>query len=371
MKTQNLRAIALMIACFASLTPARLSAQEGPAAQPTAQVASLLAEPPNVEFGDAFEGELLTQTVRVSNDGERDWHVRSIQTSCGCTAAKIMAGGFEFPTRTNGNDPILTLEPGEEMNVVVEFRTAGKHGDVKQSMKVLHTDTSIPALEVGVHVRVTQGIQITPKWLNLNRISKSEKVEEIVVIESVEIGEWTVEGFESMIESQPLPEWIKFELLDKEGPRRRVRVELSGDRPVGALIARVKINIGHERITSADFSVSATVLPNVTFDTGTAAFQDNLDFGQMAPADKVTRTIKITNTEPDVPYELEAVDLLSKEKDFFVTAIREVEKGVSYEIDVTADGAIGAPFFRGSVVLRAKHPDLPNKMIPFVGWVRK
>ena len=80
---------------------------------------------------------------------------------------------------------------------------------------------------------------------------------------------------------------------------------------------------------------------------------------------------QIVTQAPAVPYRLQAVDLLASQKDFFATEMRTVEEGVSYEVDVTVDGALGAPFFRGSVVLRAEHPDLPSKMIPFHGWVQK
>ena len=131
------------------------------------------------------------------------------------------------------------------------------------------------------------------------------------------------------------------------------------------------IQIDHERIKQVDFAVSAIVEPNVSFNTESSSFQDSVNFEHVNADDKVTRTIKVLNKDPSVPYMLEGVDILTSQKDFFETEIRTLDEGVSYEIDITVDGAIGAPFFRGSLVLRAEHPDLPGKMIPFHGWVQK
>ena len=144
---------------------------------------------------------------------------------------------------------------------------------------------------------------------------------------------------------------------------------ISGDLPVGSLAPRVRIDIDHERVSFVDFTVTGIVRPNVTFDAGQETFQENINFGQFGPDETVTKTLKITNTEPDVPYTLETVDLLTQHKDFFTTEVRTIEEGVQYEVDVTVSGKIEAPFFRGSLVLRAKHPDIPNRMIPFHGWV--
>lgn len=367
MTTLKTLSAALLVALCALLNPA-LAAQDGPSAGPL-----LTADPPQVDFGDAFQGEILDQVVTVKNDGDEPFLLGSIQTSCGCTAASILGpDGVSYPTRTSSNEPILSLGPGEEMAVTVEFRTQGKHGDIKQTMKVHHVDhQAVPPLEVGVTVRVSKALQVTPAWLNLNRISKTAVVEEEIVVEATEIGDWAITGFENQLPGQKVPPYLTFEVLDEEGPRRRIKVSIDGDRPVGPINARIRIGIDHERIEHVDFAVTAMVEPNVTFDSGNTAYPENLNFEQLKPEDKVTRTLTITNTDPAVPYDLQSVDLVTTKKDFFVTEIRTVEEGVSYEVDVTVDGSIGDPFFRGSIMLRALHPDVPNKMIPFHGWVRK
>ena len=366
-----LLAVALLSQAPASLAAATLQAHEHD--HGAEKTAILIAEPPNVDFGDAFQGEVLDRKVLVTNTGDEPFPLASIQTSCGCTAAQIVGpdGAIHRSQKTNGSEPILVLAPKQEMTVLVQFKTAGKHGDINQSMKIHNQDPGVPPLEVGVHVRVTKAIQVNPAWVNLERIGKSERVEEIVVVEAVEIGDWAIKGVRMQVPDQKLPEYLTFEVLDTEGPRRRIRVIVDGDRQVGALSARLTVEIDHERIQTADFAVTAIIQPNVNFECGNAAFQENINFEQMGPTDKITRTVKILNKDPTVPYILESTDILTTKKDFFTTEVREIEEGMSYEVDVTVDGAIQAAFFRGSLVLRAQHPDLPSKMIPFHGWVRE
>lgn len=332
----------------------------------------LTAEPAMVEFGEAFEGETLIQEVLITNSGDAPWSLARIQTSCGCTVAKLFGpDGAELSTRPRGGEPLVVIEPGQTVQTAVEFRTEGKHGAVNQTMQVFHTDAAIPPLAVPVSVKVNRALQVTPRWVNLQSISKTAHVEETIVIEALEIGEWNIAGFASQVEGQKLPSYLKFEILDETGATRRIKLTIDGKLPVGTLSPRVRVLIDHERIDHVDFTITGIVKPDVTFDSGQTAFQENINFEQFGRDEKVTKTLVIINKDPDVPYVLESMDLLTQHKEFFETEIVESDEGNSYTIEITVDGNIGAPFFRGSLVLRAKHPDLPQKMIPFHGWVKQ
>ena len=91
----------------------------------------------------------------------------------------------------------------------------------------------------------------------------------------------------------------------------------------------------------------------------------------MEAGSKVKRTLKIKNSDPATPYKVTSVDIQAPKPEFFKTELRTIKEGEEYEVDVTADAAIQENFFRGNLVIRAEHPDLPNKVVPFHGWVRK
>lgn len=332
----------------------------------------LEANPPKVDFGEAYEGETLSKEVKITNSGDVAWPLSRIQTSCGCTIGKLFGpDGAELSTRPRGTEPLVVIEPGQTIDMAVEFKTEGKHGAVNQVMQIFNSDTTISALQIPISVRVNRALQVTPRWVNLQSISKTAHIEETVVLEALEIGEWKITGFTSQVEGQKLPEFLSFEVLDKSGPTRRIKLTIDGKLPPGTLSPRVRILIDHDRIDHVDFTITGIVKPDVTFDSGQTAFQENINFEQFGRDEKVTKTLTITNKDPSIPYLLESADLLTQHKEFFETKIISIDKGNSYKIEVTVDGRIGAPFFRGSIVLRAKHPDLPQKMIPFHGWVKQ
>ena len=358
------------------------AAQAAPAAASLAY--QLSADPAVVDFGDAYKGEVLIQEVLFTNTGSEPYPVLRIQTSCGCTVAKIYGpNDTELPTKPRNNQPIVVLAPGEQLKTNVEFKTQGKHGLVEQRMQLHHTDPKVTPASVPVKVRVSKGIEVTPAWVNLGQIAKSERREQVITVSSLDLGDWTVTGFESQVAEQPLPEWLSFEVLPVPEPEqgvnappvltneRKVKVIVQGPLPVGAISPRVRVRVDHERIDHVDFTITGIVQSNVTFKAGEGPMAQNINFDKIAPEDKVTRTVTIENLEPATPYLLESADLLTSKEDFFVTELRTIEEGVKYEVDITVDGAIGDPFFRGSLVLRADHPDEPSKMLPFHGWVRK
>lgn len=334
------------------------------------EVPRLEASPPRVDFGEAYEGEVLHQEVGLTNAGSTPWPVSRIQTSCGCTVAKLFApDGSEIPNKPKANEALVTLQPGETLKTAVEFRTAGKHGAVNQTMQVFNLDPAVPAVSVPVAVKVSRALSVNPPHVNLGTLSKSSAVEQVLTIDSIEIGAWSIKGFANQIEGQDLPPWLEIKVLDAEGATRRVQLATKGPLPIGGLSARVRILIDHPRIPAADVIVTGIVRPDVSFDSGNANFAENINFEKFPATESITRTLTIVNSDPTVPYRLQSVQVISTEKDFFKVEQVVIEEGVKYEVRVTADGALAKSFFRGNLELRAEHPDVPSKLIPFHGWI--
>ncbi len=334
---------------------------------------SLLAEPAIVDFGDVFDGEPARSTVKFTNTSKADWAVSKVATTCGCTVATVHGpDGAELPAHpVDPNFPMVTLKPGESLVVDVEMMTTNQHGAVEKGLQVYPVDPALTMVTVPVRARVSKAFAVSPDSLNLLTLSKSGRIEREVVIEAQTLGDWTIDGFESAIEGKPLPDCIAFEVLDKEGSRRRIKLVSDGPRPVGPMTVKVRVKLGHEKVKGVEFFVYGVVQPDVTFSSGHPQFPESISFDQMEPGSKVTKTLTIKNGDPSVPYVLESVDIQSPKPQFFVTSIRTIEEGVSYEVDVTADATVGDAFFRGNLVLHAKHPDLPSRVVPFHGWVRK
>ncbi|GJM20176.1 MAG: hypothetical protein DHS20C15_00910 [Planctomycetota bacterium] len=349
----------------------------------------LSAEPAQIEFGDAFQGEVLHQPVTVTNHGSTAFPVQRILTSCGCTVPTLKGADGEQIAVSGHADTtaIYTLEPGASMIIDVEFKTAGKFGLVQQKVSVVHQDANVPPLLIPLSVRVSTPISANPPWLNFGSITKGSTTSKIVKLNALAIGDWNVTGFEPRVAGRSLPEWLKLKMLDDEGGERRLEVSIDKPTAVGPFNEQVSIQLDHERVTSVDLSLTGIVESSVTFVAGNTEGSrvpaSALVFDQVTPTSTATRTIHIENHDPATPYVLTDVEVVvGKDKlDYFVTELREIEAGVSYEVDLTVKGDIGggvddngnvkAPFFRGSLRLLAEdHPDVQRKLMQFHGWVK-
>lgn len=338
-----------------------------------ARAQGLQAEPAAIEFGDVFEGEAPHATVTFTNGGAADFKVQQVRTTCGCTVATVTGpDGVEVPAKPlQADQAILVLQPGQSMKVGVEMHTAGQHGAVEKGLQVHSLEPGSQPVNVPVRARVSKAFVLSPDQVNLGTIAKRGVVERELVIQAQAVGDWTIEAFESGIEGRPLPPSLNFEVLDREGASRRIRMAYDGPRSVGPITTKVRIKLGHERVKSLEFFLYGQVQSDVVFNSGNPNFPETISFDQMDPGTKVTRTLTVTNHDPDTPYTITSVDIQSPKPEFFATTVRTLVEGQQYEIDVTADAAIAENFFRGNLVVRANHPDMPTRPVPFHGWVRK
>ena len=358
------------------LTALPLAAQDAaPPTAPPQPAVTIAADPPVVDFGDILGGEAARATVKITNVSDKPVPVRQVKTTCGCTVATVHGpDGAELPARPAKADMLVTtLEPGQALTVDVKMETANVQGAVEKSLQVYTSDATSTPLSVPVKARISKAFSLSPDKVDLRNVARTGRVEQTIVVQAQSIGNWTIDGFESGIEGQPLPTWLQLSVLDTEGLSRRVQLVSDGPRPVGAFTAKVRIKIGHEKVKNVDFTIFGIVRPDVTFDTGSPTQPESVSFDQMKRGDQVTRTVKVTNNDPTVPYKLKSADIQVPDalKPLIQSTVNTLQEGVSYEIVLTAKADMPEPFFRGNLLLVAEHPDLPRHTISFHGWVKQ
>lgn len=353
-----------------------LAAQDAvPPTAPPQPAVTIAADPPVVDFGDILGGEAARASVKITNVSDKPVPVKQVKTTCGCTVATVHGpDGTELPARPAKADMLVTtLEPGQSLTVDVKMETANAQGPVEKSLQVYTSDATSTPLSVPVKARISKAFSLSPDKVDLRNVARTGRVEQTIVVQAQSIGNWTIDGFESGIEGQPLPPWLQLSVLDTEGLSRRVQLVSDGPRPVGAFTAKVRVKIGHEKVKSVDFTIFGIVRPDVTFDTGSPTQPESVSFDQMKRGDQVVRTIKITNNDPTVPYTLKSADIQVPDalKPLIQSTVNTIQEGVSYEIVLTVKADMPEPFFRGSLLLVAEHPDLPRHSISFHGWVKQ
>jgi len=357
---------------LAGFVAAQAATPEPATVQPAA---TLTADPPVIDFGDILGGEPARAKVMVKNVSDKPIPVKQVKTTCGCTVATVHGpDGAELSARPPQPDMLVTtLEPGQELTVDISMETANAQGSVEKHLQVYSGDSAALALDVPVRARISKAFMVSPDRVDLHNAARTGRIEQTVVVQAQSIGDWKIEGFESGIDGSPLPPWLQFSVLDTEGLSRRVQLVSDGPRPVGPFTARVRIKIGHEKVKSVDFTVYGIIRPDVNFDTGSPTAPDSVSFDQMNKGDVVTRTIKITNTDPSIPYMLKSAEIQVPEhqKPMIQATLNTLQEGISYEVVLTAKANMAEPFFRGNLKLVADHPDLPTKVISFHGWVKQ
>ena len=90
------------------------------------------------DFGKMKEGDKVSHAWIVKNVGQNPLFISNIQVSCGCTAPT-------FP-----KEPIL---PGQEGEVILEFNSAGKPGNVQKNALIMANADNAP-LSIGFTAQV-------------------------------------------------------------------------------------------------------------------------------------------------------------------------------------------------------------------------
>ncbi len=115
---------------------------------------------PVFDFGHAEQGEKVTHLFRFTNRGNRDLRVKSIKTSCGCTAAVISA------------DVIL---PGKEGTIRATLDTKQFSGEKAKSINVHSNDPLSPVTTLTLRGEITVEVEVEPSELYAGRLRRGRE----------------------------------------------------------------------------------------------------------------------------------------------------------------------------------------------------
>lgn len=87
----------------------------------------------NHDFGTITEGQVVSHTFTISNDGQSDLFIRKTKPTCGCTASA--------PEKS-------VLKPGESTSITVSFNSSGRTGQQTKAVTVITNDPSQPLVNL-------------------------------------------------------------------------------------------------------------------------------------------------------------------------------------------------------------------------------
>lgn len=92
-------------------------------------------------FGKVKEGEEVSHTFKIKNEGAAELIIHNVSPACGCTAS-------DFPRK---------LAPGEEGKITLVVKTAGMKGKNERSADVISNDTAQASLKLWLRMNVYKG----------------------------------------------------------------------------------------------------------------------------------------------------------------------------------------------------------------------
>ena len=118
-----------------------------------------------ISFGKIFQtGAMVYKVITVKNVGSDSIKIRSVTTSCGCTAAIAATSA---------------LAPGEKTDVRIQFNPTGYIGDVTKYIYISNSDKKFPLITVKMTGYVAYALQPTPSYVLFNnaRVGKVDSTE--------------------------------------------------------------------------------------------------------------------------------------------------------------------------------------------------
>lgn len=100
-----------------------------------------ISDPNTWDFGQVKEGEVYKHTFIFQNESAKPLNIKSINTSCGCTASEAKK---------------KNLLPGESTEIEVKFNSKGYSGPIQQFVYVNTDDVDNPVIKLIIKADVVK-----------------------------------------------------------------------------------------------------------------------------------------------------------------------------------------------------------------------
>ncbi len=349
---------------YAASTPPPAGQSEGAASSVPPDTVAFIGprlhfDAPVFDFGQVEQGEKVTHAFRFTNQGNRDLHVQSVKTSCGCTAAVIAAD---------------TIPPGTEGSIEATFDTKRFAGQKAKNIRVHTNDPLSPVTTLTIQGEITIEVQVQPAQLYLGRLQRGVQTTRTVTIlydqnKPFEITHITHANPAISVRTEDAR-------IDGKKGKTLQRVNAPSNRraDVGTFTLQVSVSETAE-LGRLDDTITITTTspkkPTITIpifgsvEGDIIVLPSQVSFGVVRQGVGKTQTVRIKNRSAQP---LSIIQVQSS-LDTVIPELDEVTPGKEFQLrlHVTADGEPGK--IRGSIEVLTDHPEEKQLTIPLFGIV--
>src|SRR5581483_7104324 len=293
---------------------------------------------PVYNFGTALSGPPVRHTFTIRNAGQAPLEIRSVVTSCGCTAAK--------PSQN-------VLAPGEIATIAAEVDTRYEHGHSLSVVTVATNDPRKRALQLKIEGVIKAQVTAVPAALDFGKVHHGTAAARDVVLSDMMGGG----GFalKSVRNSSSYIRVTRAARADGK-PGAVLHVALSPAMPPGPITDTIEVDTSRAPLRVA---VLGVVVGDLTVEPA------QVSFGILPHHQGATRIVRLTNASE------RAINVLGVEStsQSVEARIDPVTPGKLYKVTLalrpnTPDGQI-----RGVLTIKTDDPQQTTLTVPYYGIV--
>ncbi len=296
---------------------------------------------PVFDFGRVEQGKKVTHDFRFTNQGNRDLRVRSVKTSCGCTAAVIAAD---------------TIPPGTEGAIQATFDTKRFAGQKAKDIRVHTNDPLNPVTTLTLQGEITTEVQVQPAQLYLGRLQRGVPTSRTVMVlydehKSLEITDITNANPAISVRAEDA------RVKGKKG--KALQVSVSKTAPRGALNDTITVTTTSQKKPTLSIPVAGSIEGDIRVSP------PQVSFGVVRQGVGETRTVRIKNRSAQ-PL---GIGQVRSSLDTVKPELTEVTPGKEFELRLSITGNTEPGRIRGSIKVMTDHPEETQLTIPLFGIV--
>ncbi len=311
--------------------------------------------------GKVLEGTILKRTFKFRNPHDKTYRIIAIKKGCTCARVAVLYKGKRI-TDIAPIEPPLEIPPGGEGEIELVLDTTGIDGPLTASADVRTDDPEAKWIYLRLKAESILYFWAEPSEFGLGEMAPYDfKLFDFYLV-SGRIKEWKIKRWEAPKEYK-----IKISKAKAYGNTAyKVTVKVGPGLKPGNYSARLLFFMDYK-----NFKVSVPVSLSVRPTWETVPSQA-IKFGKVKKGRGKSVKITIRNLARIRKFKLKGLRIkdCNRPISYFRVVPRVVERGWKYEVTFTVLGNIPSGAFRGFLLIKTNDADMPQKKLPFHGFVK-
>ena len=328
-------------------------------------------EQTHVNLGTVYRGALTSHSFKVENRSDGLLRLRQVVLHCNCTSAAVEFGTppERIEVDQHGLFPEgikIQLEPGQSLDLIATVDSSGMpERRYSKGVDLLSDDPVQPNLPLKFDFTVMKAANVTPPRLEFGELQFGQEKSLTARLSLPPDLDLTFTGTTRQNRLT-----TALEKISQEGEPGdwRLTVTVGEDMPPGRFSTAIQVTTDHPHIKSVLVYVVGQLNSAILFEPGNQGARA-LEFGKVPLDTGKLGRIQIRNTQPDVPYRIERVEIRGSLAKQVKTRIQVLKEGTSFVVEVVLPPGLDAGQFTGEVVVHADHPTDRTRSVRFRGIV--